>query len=140
MLRRLIGGRGKEGIPFSASSAGRQNQFLSVFVYFACYFIGLRSSRHCTERHFQNFIFSVGSRTILRFPSITGFGATFLATFQMQERPHLRIAPQDDVSAASAVASVGAAFLHKFFAVEMPKARPSLAGARMKFDVVNKIG
>jgi hypothetical protein len=41
---------------------------------------------------------------------------------------------------ATTIAPVRAAFLNKFFAMKMSASRPSVAGARIEFDIVDKVG
>ena len=63
-----------------------------------------------------------------------------LAVFQVNQRPELRIRPQDDVSAPAAVTAVRSAFRNIFRPVQMHRTRAAVAGCAIYLDVVYEIG
>ena len=62
-----------------------------------------------------------------------------LAVFQVQQRPHLGIAPQDHMTAPTAVTSIRTTLRRRTVAVHVRAARATLSGAAAQLHIVNEI-
>jgi len=59
--------------------------------------------------------------------------------FQIEQRPLLRVGFQDDMSATTAVAAVGAAFGRGWAAIKVDASGTAFARAKKDFDVINEV-
>ena len=66
-------------------------------------------------------------------------GELVALVFEVDKRPVLAVALQDDAAALAAVAAVGAAESHEFFTAEMRRAGPSVSRTGKYLHVIYKV-
>lgn len=66
-------------------------------------------------------------------------GKNMSAVAQREQSPHVRIAPEDDVTATAAVAAVGSALGYILGSVEMTRAGTALTRAAKNLYIIYKI-
>jgi hypothetical protein len=106
-------------VALATPSSLNQNNTLSVFRYFGKHFIRFRVFGYCSQRKFNDDIFSASSRASLFAARFTVFGPQMARISQMQQSPHLGITHQNNVAALASIAAVGATTGQVFFAPEM---------------------
>ena len=92
-----------------------------------------------SKGYFQNDVLTVRTVAIVSAPTTPDGGLDVLSVFQMQERPHLVVAFQNDVSAASSIATVRATLGDASRSVEMRTSRATLTGSTENLDVVDEV-
>jgi hypothetical protein len=68
------------------------------------------------------------------------FGKNMSFVFQMKQSPIIAITAQNDASAITSIATVGAPFGDVLFAPEMSRSAPAFSRTAKNLDIVNKIG
>ena len=92
-----------------------------------------------SKGHFQNDVLAVRAVAIVSAPTTPDGGLDVLSVFQVQERPHLVVAFQNDVAAASSIAPVRASLGDATRSVEMSTSRAALTGSTENLDVINEV-
>jgi len=129
----------KVGIAQAASPAREQDGLLPVFRDFEKHFTGLRIFGHGTQRHLEYDVLAVRPVAIVSASAAANRCFDVLAVFQVQERPHLVVAFQNDVAAAPSIAPVGTPFGDATRSVEMRTSRAALTGGTENFDVIDEV-
>src|SRR5690606_13585834 len=127
VLWRLLGSRREICVAFATPSSGRQYKRLSVTLDFADHFARLRAPCHRSQGHIQDHVLARSPGPILCFTRFPILGMNMLSVFQVEERPELIVAAQDDTSASSAISTVRPAFGIELLAMKVNKARATLA-------------
>ena len=104
-------------VPQTSFPAFGYDYLLPVFGNFVKYFLGFGIPYHCTQRHFDIFIATVGSSTALLGTVAAVFGFYVSLKLEVKQRPKVFIAFNDYVSAATTVTPIGATFSDVFFTV-----------------------
>ncbi|MPN25560.1 hypothetical protein SDC9_172972 [bioreactor metagenome] len=127
-------------VALSASAAFQQHHFLSVLGDVTQKLSGFRIIYHCAAGHINGFIFSVFSETAATASRSTVAGINMTGIFQVNERPVVFVATQNDMSTPAAITSVGSALGDELLAVKMRRACSALSRTAVYFYVINKIG
>src|SRR5690606_8456410 len=90
--------------------------------------------------HFQDFILAVRARFAASAARNTVARYHVLPVLQVQQRPQLLVAAQDDVSTATAISPIRATLGHKLFPAEVRRTRATCPGAGAELHIINKIG
>ena len=139
ITRRAVGGAFEMPVAEAAAPAAKQFHFLTVVVHFAEELAGFGVEHHGARRHLYHGIIAVLTEAAAAASALAVTGKHVAVVFQRQQCPHLFVAAQYHVTAATAVAAVGSAFRHIFGAVEMTRSGAALARAAMYLHVVDEI-
>ena len=119
IARSAVCGRFEIPVAKTSASASEQLYFLSVVGHLAEEFAVLSVVNRRSARHFYNLVLSVLSKAAAFSARLSVGGENVPLIFQVEQRPQVAVATQNDMSATSAVSTVGAAFRHVFGAMEM---------------------
>ena len=135
----LTGGCLEVPVTQSAASAFQQNNFLSmlgdVTDIFACFGIVY----HCATGNFNNLIFSIFTKAAILGAGFSMSGQRMAIVTQVQQRPVVTVAAQNDMTSSSSVTSVGATIGYVFLTPHVRRASSALPGAAIYLYVVNKV-
>src|ERR1700722_2509336 len=106
MLGRLIGWRCETGIAKTAPAAFQPDDLLTVFQDFHLRFARFFIPGNRPQRNFDNNIFSKPSRTVIAAAGLAVLRHYNLIITQVQERPQVFAAPEDDMSAPASIAAI----------------------------------
>jgi hypothetical protein len=95
---------------------------------------------HRTQRHRNDDVGRILARRPGAGTALAVLGELVALVLEVDERPVLPVALQNDAAALAAVAAVGTAERHEFLAAEMGRAGTSVARAGEYLDVVYEIG
>ena len=91
------------------------------------------------QRHGDDDVPGVPARRAGSRAALPVLGELVALVFEVDKRPVLAVALQDDAAALAAVAAVGAAESHEFFTAEMRRAGPSVSRTGKYFHVIYKV-
>ena len=97
--------------------------------------LGHRAQRHGDDDVARIFARRTGTR-----PALAVLGELVALVFEVDERPVLLVALQDDAPALAAVTAVGTAESHEFFAAKMRRAAAAVPRAGEYLYVIYEIG
>ena len=123
----------------AAATALEELHLLAVVGHFGDVIACLGVEYHGTAGHVDDDVFTVFAEGTAARTTLAVAGEDMAAVFEGQERPHVAVAAEDDMTAATAVAAVGTALGHVFGAVEMARAGAALARAAQYLDVVYEV-
>jgi hypothetical protein len=126
-------------VAFAAPSAGSENIFFSIVIDLTNDFAILGSPCDCTEWYLQDFILPISAGAVLFLAWSARRSDHMLSILQVQKRPQLRIATQNDIPSFPAITSVGTAMLHKLFPVEMHITGAAMSRAGIELNVINEV-
>src|SRR4051812_76968 len=106
-------------VALSAAAAGKPYYFLSVFQYLHFLLAGLAISCNGAERHFYNHIIALPAAAQSTFAAVSIIRMNMFAVFQMEQRPQLFVAFQNNMTAASAIAAIRSTLRHILLSTEM---------------------
>ena len=124
----------------TSASAFGDDDFLSVFCHFAQYFTSLGIAADASQRHVKNLVGTSAAGAEVLAAILSVLGKYMLGVFQVQECPPLAVAAQDDMSAASPVATVGTSFGIVLHTKQVCRTGTAFARADEYFDIVDKVG
>lgn len=122
----------------AAPVPGKQDEFLSVFGDFPDDFARFYIAGDRSQRHIDNHIFAVFARTTGSATRFTVLGEDMALVFQVDQRPELAVAAQDDTASLAAVAAVRTAEFDELFTPEMARTGTAVPGTAEYLDVVNR--
>ena len=96
-----------------------KSTFVLRFVYLGEELSGFGIEHYRAARHVYDHIFAIFSGASASGAALTVAGKHVAVIFQWKECPHLRVATQDNVSAAATVATIGSTLGHIFRTVEV---------------------
>jgi len=102
-------------IAFSAVPPFEEDHGLAIFGHFTQKLSGFSILGDGSQRNFQEFVGSAFAGFFLAPSILTGFGLDMLSIFEVQEGPHLGIAPEDYIAPLASVSSIGTSFGNKHF-------------------------
>ena len=123
----------------AASAALAQDVLLTGLHDFGDDFVGLRILDGDAEGHFQDDVRPVLSPAEGRSARIAVLGPHDFPVTQVDECPELRVRPEDDVSATSAVTAVRAALGYIFRPVQMHGSGSAVSARTEDFHIVYEI-
>jgi hypothetical protein len=123
----------------SATAAGREDKALAFFGYFELYLAGFGIAGHGTKWHLDHNILALSTGAQVTAAALAILGKKVLAVLQVQQRPELGTALQDNVAAPTPVAAVGAAVGQALGPEEVVRARAAFARAAGNLDVVDEV-
>src|SRR5690606_23833960 len=135
----LIGGGGEVRVAESAFSAGEPDYFLAVFVDLGFLGAGFFIAGDFAKRHFDYNIFSEAAGLTISAPVFAVFGQYIFEVSEVEQGPEVAVAFEDDVSAAAAVATIGATEGGEFISHEVFAAWSAVSASAEDPDLVNKI-
>jgi hypothetical protein len=92
-----------------------------------------------SQRHFDDYIFSVFPGARLPTARLTVTGEDVFPELQVQQGPHLGVPTHNDVTATTPVASVGPSFGYKFLAPHVTGTGTALPRAAKYFNVIYEV-
>ena len=123
----------------SAASAFQQNDLLPVLGDVAQVFARLGVVGHGAAGHFYHLVLAILAEAAVLRAAFAVSGQHVSLVLEVQQRPVVAVAAQDDVAAASAVAAVGSALGHVLGAVHVCGTPAALARAAVYLHVVNEV-
>ena len=139
MLRCLVGRCGKVDVAQPATSTFHPHYLLPVFQYFHFGFASQFVFTNSSQRHFYNYVGSLTASTVV-------FGAVFaivgnhvFVVAQVQQSPHLAVAPQNNVTTSATIATIGATHCRQFVSQKMFATAAAMSAFGKYSDVVYKV-
>ena len=123
----------------TASSAAQEFHFLTVVGNLTEVLSRLSIENHSTAWHVDDNIVAILAETASARTALTVAGEYVAAVFKRQKRPHITVAPENDVSSAAAVSAVGTTLGHVFGTIEMARAGAALSRAAEYLHIVDEI-
>ena len=123
----------------SAPSAFQQDDLLSVLGDVAQVFARFGVVGHGAAGHFYHLVLAVLAEAAVLRAAFAVSGEHVALVLQVQQRPVVAVAAQDDVAAASTVASVGSALGHVLGSVHVCGTPSTLARAAVYLHVVYEV-
>lgn len=113
----------------SPLAASEKFDFLAVFRDFGDEVAGLGVEHGCSYRHLDYPVFSILTERTARAAALSVGSEDVTLVPKREEGPHMAVTFQNDVAAASTVATVRSPLWDVFSPVEMTASRSTLAGA-----------
>ena len=107
VARRLVGGGFEMVVAPTATSAASDNGGLVVFGDFAQLLARFGVAAYASQRNVENLVGAFASGAEVLSAVLSVFGENMFGVLEVEERPAVAVATEDDVTAASAVAAVG---------------------------------
>ena len=123
----------------SAASALQQDDFLSVFGDVADVLARLGVVHHSSTGHFDNLVLAVLAEAAVLRSAFAVSGHDVAVVAQVKQGPVVAVSAQDDVSAASAIATVGTSVGHVLGTAHVCGAPSALARAAIYLYVIYKV-
>ena len=123
----------------AALAAGGNDDLLAIVKNFNEDFTGLGILDNRTQWHIDVRVLSVCTVLVLASARFTVLSDDVAGVLEVQQRPILGIASNDDVPSASTVTAVGAALRRHPVAHEMRRAGAALPRAAANLDVINEV-
>ena len=124
----------------ASATAFCNNDLLLVFCHFSEDFASLGISADAAQRDIENLVGSRASSTQVLTSVLTVFSKDMLGIFEVEQRPTLAVASQNDMSATTSVSAIRASLCVIFYSKEVGRTCSALARTDKDFDVVYKIG
>jgi hypothetical protein len=101
----------------SAFTATEELNLLSVFGHFTKELACLGVENGCADWHFDGAVFAVFTKRAIGAAALSVGGEDVALITEVEQRPHVAIATENDMTAATAVAAVRTTFRHIFSSV-----------------------
>ena len=137
--RCLLGGALEMVVAVAAATAAAEDPLLSRIDHLEENLLALGILDDRSDGHLQDDVLSVLALPEAETAARPVLGADHLAVLQVDERPQLRIGPQDDVAAPAAVSAVRSAFRNILRPVQMRAPGPSVPACTENSYVVYKV-
>ena len=139
ITRSLVGGSTEMPVAESSLAAFEQDNPLAVFLHFRDILAGVAVIYDRSAWHFDNLILSVLAEAAA-LAAATAVGSHDVAlVLEVQQRPEVAVALQDNMPAASAVAAVRTAFRHILGAMKVHATGTALSRAAVYLNVVYEV-
>ena len=123
----------------SAFAAFGEDDFLSLVQNLQHHFFSLRISYDRTKWNIDVDIGTIGTVLVLSSPGVAMTGNYVPRVFQVQKRPVLGVAANDNVASTAAITTIWTALGCHSIPHEMRRTRSTSAGTAADFYVINKI-
>ena len=123
----------------SAFAAFGEDDFLSLVQNLQHYFFCLCISHDRTKWNINVDIGTIGAMLVLSSPGVAMTGNYVPRVFQMQKRPVLGIAANDDVASTAAITAIRTTLGRHSIPHEVSRTRPASARTAADLNVINKI-
>ena len=138
--RSLVGRRFEVPVAESSAASFQQDGLLSVFGDFADDFPGFRIACDGAQRHVDDDVRPVLPRAARPAARFAVLAEDVTLVLEVDQRPVLTVAAQDDAASVASVSAVRAAEFDEFLAAEMAGAGAAFTGAAEYFHVVDEVG
>ena len=119
--------------------ASEKLDLFAVFSNFAKEITTVGIKDRGADGHFNYLVFTILARGAVFTAALTVCGEDVTTIAQRKQCPHMTVALKDDVTSATAVASVRTTFRYIFRSMEMARACASLAAAAKDFYVIYEV-
>ena len=126
-------------ITHSATSAREPNNFLTVLKYLHFCKTGYIIPGNSTWGYFNDYIFAHLTRPVISGSNFSIIGVHILKVSQVQKCPEIAVSFQYDMSAPTAIATIGSAHGGMFIPHKMPASRTAMAAAAKNANLVYEI-
>ena len=126
-------------VALSAATALHDDDLLPVFEHLSELFAAFLTAGDGAEGHFNDSVLAVLAEAEVGGAVATVFCEDVLGIAEVQQRPQVAVAAQDDVAAFAAVAAVGTRFGVLCRTGEVRRACPAISGAAEYVDQINEV-
>lgn len=123
----------------AAFSAKGDDSLFVVLGNFKKNFVGIFISNDRTQWNLDEFVFAIGSGRARRTAVTTVSGLDVTGKFQMEKRPQFAVADKINMSATTAIATIGSALFNELLPMQMRRAAAALSGRHIYFNVIYKV-
>ena len=123
----------------TAATAFQQHDSLTMLFHFGQELARIAVVNDRTARHFNNLILTILTETATLATTATVRCHDMFLVFEMQQRPQITIALQDNMSSTASITSIRTAFGHIFGAMKVHTTCTSLARTAINLNVIDEI-
>ena len=123
----------------STAPAGREDKALAILRNFKLHFAGFSVAGHGAEGHLYHDILALRTGAQVGAAALAVLGKEVLAVLQVQQRPELRAAFENNVATAATIATIGATIRQALGPEEVVRTCPPLTRAAGDFNVIDEV-